>query len=435
MATTEHDEWRTRKRAIYQNLRDRPLDYANEADHALYQAVHDPEHDPVQRLFNLIDTGRDQSVQLVAGFRGVGKTTELSRLETLLWKAGYLVARIDLKDHLDLHSPIDVRDFLLILTGAMSEALLDERLLDRETALKLNFWHRAKDFLAGLADTEVMLRDSSGTLNWKVLITENHEFRDQVRRTLGAKLPLLEREVHAFVGAVVEALRVRHGPGRPFVLIVDSLEHIRGTPDKVRAVHESVRELFLTHGKRLVFPDVHMVFSVPAFMALKADNVTAEFVNGAVQAWAAFHVWHRDDKGDLAVDEATMGRLIALVEKRIDWRLLLRDEAALRELILASGGYARDLLNLLIEALFQTGADGTRAEPSKVIARVRRNYLPLYSDEVALLRAVARERAVRPLNSSERESLAGFLDSHVILCYLNDDFWYDVHPLVKGELA
>jgi hypothetical protein len=335
--------------------------------------VHDAAHDPVARLQRTIELGVEQSLQLVAGFRGVGKTTEFSRLEAQLRGRGYVVLRVDLEAYLDMHSSVDVRDFLLTLAWAISDALLASGALDEEEALRLGFSHRVKDFLAGLEDTTMAVRDASGAVNWRVSIKESLEFREQIRRTLGANLSQLEGTVRAYVAAIVAALRA--GGGRRLVVVVDSLEHIRGTPDTASDIHASVRDLFLTHGKRFEFADAHMVFSVPAFMALKADNVAGAFVNGAVQAWAAFHIAARHGD-ELVADEATVARVIALVERRIDWRLLLPDDAALRSVITASGGYVRDLLNLLMEALHQAGPRRGRARRPRAGDRPRAAQLP-----------------------------------------------------------
>jgi hypothetical protein len=86
-------------------------------------------------------------VQLVAGFRGTGKTTEFSRLEQKLWEAGYLVVRVDLDEYVDMHSAVDVRDFLLVLAGAISEKLTNERLLGEDEGIERSFWERAKSLI------------------------------------------------------------------------------------------------------------------------------------------------------------------------------------------------------------------------------------------------------------------------------------------------
>jgi hypothetical protein len=43
------------------------------------------------------------------------------------------------------------------------------------------------------------------------------------------------------------------------VVILDSLEHLRGTADTADAVRASVQELFFTHASRLGLPNTHMV--------------------------------------------------------------------------------------------------------------------------------------------------------------------------------
>src|SRR6187401_243199 len=121
-------EFRTFQRGFFQALRDRPLDVSDPVDAALYEPLHDRHHDPVRRLHDTIEFSVGESVQLVAGFRGTGKTTEFSRLEKQLWESGMLVVRVALDEYLELYSPVDVTEFLLVLSGAIGHRLRDERL-------------------------------------------------------------------------------------------------------------------------------------------------------------------------------------------------------------------------------------------------------------------------------------------------------------------
>jgi hypothetical protein len=438
LAAMTPEEWLALRRLYTRNLKLRALDYANEEDRKLYHPVHDPAHDPVARLLRTIEDEDAQSVQLVAGFRGTGKTTEFSRLEARLRERGYLVARIDLDEHLDHHSPVDVREFLLVLAGALGERLLDPDLLGEDDGLRLGFWHEMKGLLPELSVDLLTVRDAVGaiekTVEWKRALREDRDFREQVRAAIGGRLPFLEGAVRSWLGRVLDALRIRHGHSR-LVVIVDSLEHIRGTYETAPAVHESVRELFITHGRRLTLPGTHTIFSVPAFMALYADNVTAEFA-GALLAWSAFHVSRRAADGALVPDDSTIDRLVALVERRIDWSRILADRDALIEVIRASGGSMRDLLKMLAEALAAVpDPDSARVPASVPIAAVQRSYAALWADQIEVLKSVAERRGFEGLESRHREQVAAFLDAGVVLCYLNGDFWYDVHPLVKPRVA
>ena len=86
--------------------------------------------------------------------------------------------------------------------------------------------------------------------------------------------------------------------------------------DNDHEVFRSVQSLFYGHARHLQLPSTHMVLSVPAFLALQADNLAAHFVNGAVQAWSSCRVVNQDGSRNGQVIQ----RLVRLVERRGDWR-------------------------------------------------------------------------------------------------------------------
>ena len=403
-------DFRRFQKRFFQALRERPLDVSDPKDAALYEPLHDHAHDPVRRLHDTIDFSVGASVQLVAGFRGTGKTTEFSRLEQQLWAADYLVVRVDLDEYLDLYSPVEVTDFLLVLSGAISDRLRDKRLLGKKEALELGFWDRAKELLSGDFSVD-HARLAAGPVALQLGLKADPTVRQQVREALRGQIPRLVHEVRTHHEAVLHKLRQKWGKGARLVVIVDSLEHIRGTSTDAAAVHTSIQDLFFSHARHLQLPATHMVLSVPAFLALQADNLAAQFVNGAVQVWSSCRVrgW------DGTPDEGTIARLGRLVERRGDWRKVLPDERALHALILGSGGYLRDLLNMLIEALHLAG-DGVQPDAAqRVLEVIRRSYQPLYADEVAILRKIAEKRDLGAVRLDERDYLLRFLDSHLVL--------------------
>lgn len=419
-------EFRVFQGQFFQALRDRPLDLSHPEDELLYEPLHDEEHDPVRRLYDTIVFSKIESVQLVPGFRGTGKTTEFSRLERQLWSDNYLVMRIDLGEFLDLRSPLEVVDFLLILASAITEKLSDVRLLGPDNPIAARFMQR----VTGLLAQEQQLDLLTGTPDaLRTGLRDDEELRGRVRRTLANKLTRLSRELRGHHGELLKALRERHG-ARRLVIIVDSLEQLRGTDETADAVHRSVEDLFFVHGKLLSLPETHLIMSVPAFLALKGDNLAAEFVNGQVQTWPACRV--RDHRGEKIPE--TLDRLAALVEKRGDWRRILPDREALDALIIGSGGYLRDLINMLIEAIHLAGRGVRPDAASKAMAVMRRSYLPLYADERRVLKRIMDTRSLQAVESTDMRYVLRFLDSHLLLCYLNDEFWYDVHPLVREEL-
>lgn len=170
------------QRSFFRPLRDRPLDISDPRDAVLYEPLHDEKHDPVMRFFDSIDSSEVQSVQLVAGFRGTGKTTEFSRLEKVLWENDFVVIRVDLDDYLDMNSPVEVRVFLLVLAGAISDVLEDERLLGQGRAKLTEFWDRAKTML----DAELTVQPSlkAGGASLRLGLKGNPTVRRRIREAL-----------------------------------------------------------------------------------------------------------------------------------------------------------------------------------------------------------------------------------------------------------
>lgn len=124
-------------------------------DDELYVRIYDhPEvasDDPVNLLARGIEWTPGGSVQLFSGFRGTGKSTELRRLMERLEDSGFLVVLYDVEDYVNLHTPVDVADFLIALAGGFGEALAKKGLLKGDPAQR-SYWERFRKFLT---DTNV----------------------------------------------------------------------------------------------------------------------------------------------------------------------------------------------------------------------------------------------------------------------------------------
>lgn len=68
------------------------------------------------------------------------------------------------------------------------------------------------------------------------------------------------------------------------------------------------------------------------------------------------------------------------------------------------------------------------------IAQARREYLPA-DDNAAWLDRIAQTGESSLPDDSRLPKLASFLDTHLVLCYRNDGEWYDIHPLVREQIA
>ena len=102
-----------------------------------------PAKDPIARLLHNIMEAESQSVNLLTGFRGNGKSTQLKRLKQLLENAGCHVVLVDMADYVLMTRPPEISDFLLSLMAALAvkskEAGYDK--------ISMSYWERLQAFM------------------------------------------------------------------------------------------------------------------------------------------------------------------------------------------------------------------------------------------------------------------------------------------------
>jgi hypothetical protein len=430
------------RRDFFRALDTGPLDPATDAR---YLPLYEPESDVILRLKETINFAHGRSAQLLSGYRGAGKSTELRRLRQLLQAEGedYAVLLIDVEDYLDLHMPIDITEFLLALCGAVGEKLQEGEFL-KGSPLKASLGQRFWNFL----NSEVQLKEFSLTAkagvkaegaevgldaSAKVELKTNPLFRQKIQAALANSLGQFTTEVRGFFAECALAVD-KHHKGAGLVILVDSIEHARGTNETEAKVHEALERLFADHDDKLKLPGVHLVYTVPPWLRIRRPNIGAPYSGAGLHTLPAQKV-RTYAPGDLEGKPFAPGlkRLTELVAKRGDWQRLLGNKAALEELILATGGHLRDLIRLL-----QTVAVETTTLPAttKTLAaaqeRLRAQFTPIPLDDVRWLAEIARSHEADLQNLDKVGTLARYFDSHLVLCYQNGAEWYDVHPIVRS---
>ena len=64
--------------------------------------------------------------------------------------------------------------------------------------------------------------------------------------------------------------RAKRAADRKVVLLVDSVERIRGVGSEAMTVYESVRNLFFGHAEHLRIPLLHVVYTIPPYLSVLA---------------------------------------------------------------------------------------------------------------------------------------------------------------------
>lgn len=419
------------------------IDQALEPDDAryvpLYQTKGVTSEDPVELIARGVEWTPRQSVQLLSGFRGTGKSTELRRLRRRLQNAGYLVVLFDIEDYVNLSTPVDVSDFLMAITGAFSDALAAPELLGASPALE-GYWDRFVHFLkATKVEVNEIGLDVEGGVDpvklksaIKLSLKTDPSFKAALQKRMAGHLGSLVLHVQRFVSDAVRELKHLHGVGKECVVLVDSMEHIRGTSSNTDEVHHSVETLFAGHADKLALPGLHVVYTVPPYLKVRYANLGSLYAPGGIHVLPAVKLCedrtgNRCDAGFEAIER--------VVAARGDWTRLLGTREALDELIAKSGGHIRDLLRLLAEVTRRAATlPVDAATVDKSIDQLRNEYFPIAEQDAVWLTRIAETHQAALEEASRLPDLARFLDTHMVLCYRNGHEWYDTHPLIKDEV-
>ena len=418
---------------FFRSLLDRSLDPSDGRYVPLYGDPELVEEDPVQRLSHAIEW-TSESVQLLSGYRGTGKSTELKRLKADLEEAGYLVFLCDVEDYLNLSTPIDVSDFLMVVAGAFGEAV-NKRLEKDGHQSHEGYWERFRAFWSGLAIEAPKLSTSIGmgpvSIGIRANLKSDPTFKEQLQKHMAGHLGALVADVQEFLEDCVKLLREHYGD-REIVLLLDSIEHIKGTLANAEDVHNSVERLFASHPEKLRLPNLHVVYTVPPYLKVRHPNVGALYGPSGLKVLPAFKLYTQEGK---RIPES-FDAMERVVSRRGEWKKLLGEERPLLDrLIQSSGGHLRDLLRLLAEVLLRTRElPVPERTVDSAISQVRTEFLPIPNNDALWLARIADSHQVALEELAALPSLARFFDTHLVLCYRNGEEWYDVHPLVREHV-
>jgi len=398
------------------------------------------ENDPILKLAQRIEFSASESVSLLTGFRGNGKTTELYRLKAQLEASGCTVFRLDMDNYLNPTQPVEISDFLLSLSAALADGLMGHQRLKTMTE---TYFSRLLDFLqSDVVLDGVKLSVPGGAAALGLKLKQEPTFKKKVQDHLRGHLSDLVQQVNDYISEVVETLRDHAAqPDRKIVILVDSLEHIRGVGGEAQEVYESIVNTFSGHADKLALPGVHIVYTVPPFLILHANGAAHSLGGNPIVKWPNVHVRTKDGKPD----ENGLGIMRQVIERRkSDWQQIISVHH-LDSLAFSTGGDLRDFFRQVREALVSLSAASSLGRDNikiddNVIDNVTvelQNQLQLMLTEKnkAVLARIHKEKQLVRKGPEELPILSSLLDANLIMNYQNGAPWFDVHPLVLNAIA
>lgn len=268
-------------------------------------------------------------------------------------------------------------------------------------------------------------------------LKDDPTFKRRLQEGLRGHVARLVREVREFSSEVVDFVREKtQDPDKKVVLIVDSVEQIRGVGSDANSVYKSVENLFVGHSDSLGIPKLHVVYTIPPYLIPLAPNLGRVFGGNAVCNLPSVHVKNRDntpDKQGLAVMRSLVNR------RHPNWKATFTQNQ-LDRLAQNAGGDIRDFFRLIKECLIQASSAPLDSQQvsqhiiDNAESQLRREMLPVPREDAQWLQRIASSKQAELNTIQQLPELARFFDTHVVINYRNDDDWYDIHPLLEGFL-
>jgi hypothetical protein len=376
----------------------------------------------VDRLAKPIELSDRPTLQLITGLPGSGKSTELRRLEKRLVEKGFIVARIDSEEIVDLTQSIDVTDIIAIMVDgaekAVNEALGKLGVAARSKTYLFRLWQWLSAIEVDPKELETGAGPVSLTVEMKVRPTFRQTVRAALTRHFSTFLADARRELESL------DRRVKEQGQQGVCVIFDSLEKLRGLERNWIDVLDSAVRVFGAGAPYLRLP-VHCLYTVPPALLTKL-NVEIEFMP---------MVKLRDRTGR-PVEEGFKA-LRELVRHRMgdaDLEGILGPafEDVLRRSITRSGGFPREIIRDLRWLMELPDLPARSADLDRLANERAERYRSLVlGNDAEWLAKVAIEKILQLDTEEDRIRADRALQNNVVMRYLNQDAWFDLHPDVR----
>jgi hypothetical protein len=385
--------------------------------------------DAIEEIATEIEWQAGGGVCLFTGQRGTGKSTELKRLKQRLESVAITVFYADLSEYVLLTKEIEISDFMVSIAGALSEEITKKY---GKSPGDRGYWERFTKFLQTRVDVTELNATIEG-VGVKAALKADPDFKRRVQEASRGHVAQITKEAHEFMKEAVEFVRKQeHDDEAKVVLLIDSVERIRGVGEEAMKVFESVRNLFFGHAEALKVPTLHIVYTVPPYLSVLAAGA-GHLIGGAnTRRLVSTHIFKDRSREP---DPNGLKVLQSVVEARFpQWRKLFTPEA-LDQLAISSGGDLREFFHL-IRLCLPAVRDDTVLPLSKTAIThaenaVRNEMLPIPADHVSWLKRITKSHEPCLASDKDLPTLAHFLDSRLVLNYRNGCDWYDVHPLLR----
>ena len=402
---------------FYNSLSDEPLEPGNKFYVPFLEEADGPV-DPIADLKTRISWSEAASVNLLSGQRGSGKSTELRRLKKNLEDEGVIVFLCDMQNYMNLTSPVEITDFFISIMGALSKEVKD--IYGNDPASRGVGERLAKFLKSEVKFSDIRLKPGVPLFQADITasLKEDQDFKKRLQYGLRGHIAGLIKQVHEYSEEIVKTVRKKHkDKDKKVLLIVDSIEQIRGVGGNTEDIYRSVENLFSGHADALRLPLLHVVYTIPPYLTSLAPSLGRLLGGGTVCTLPSVHIKYRDrltDNNGITIMEKIV------TNRFVDWQYVFTKEQ-IKRLSLSSGGDLRDFFRLLKDSLVKCSIPPDPVLPieDKILDstenHLRRNMLPIAKEDMTWLKKIAKSKNAELESIKELPRLTRFFDSKLVV--------------------
>lgn len=375
--------------------------------------------------------------QLYTGHRGVGKSTELLRLEDYLKKNDCFVVYFPATegdiDELD----VQYTDIILACTRNILEKLKDFASPNPLLNWLSSRWRELKDL--ALSDVEFEELSIESQINVFTKLTTSlrriPSTRETIRKQVDNHSISLIEALNEFIAQAQTKLPSEQSK---IVVIADNLDRI--VPLERGNGKNSHDEIFIDYNSQLTALNCHVIYTIPISLAYSSQATELRNIYGSPQVLPMIMIKDRNNKSHAAGLE----KLKEIIENRIhlvdsqiqiDSQIFDSQETRLK-LCSMTGGHVRDLMLLMQSALRQADDFPITMKAVNRAASDARD--STYRSAVNVDEWQKLAEVYLSKNIPHNEEYRSLLFRRCVLEYRDLDKeenpirWYDIHPLIEG---
>lgn len=397
----------------------------------------DTAHDSVAEMKQAIEWEDTPGCYLFSGLRGVGKTTELQRLQAELEAENIPTFLCDADDFLDLNEPkITQTELIFTALAGLSHAV---NATYGKDFLKETIWERTKRAM----NSEVELKPKLTTPVAEVEFTlkENPTFKQELVKFANSSNEFFQ-DAAKFANDVAQLIQAKTGQQK-IVLIVDSLERLSAPNGQENTLFESLKDLFFNFPARLSFSYITVIYTVPPYIHAVLPSIN-QFYSGCFSL-PNFKIMRTPKKGEnIERNPEGIAKMVTVVDRRFKgWEQYIT-KAVIEEFAWLCGGNIRRMFALIRNTTKKAvlgrvvfPVDNVDSEPvQQAILEETKNYQWLNAQDRKWLAHCKNDSGnlAQHINdlANDLSPIIRLFDHSLVLNYQNGNIWYQVPPIMNG---